>query len=111
MVAAAVAVSHNIYVVRLHNDVLKAKKFRDENPGHNLGKPCVYVGITGLSPDERFDNHKSGYKSCRFVKKFGLELIPDLYKHYNPMSYDEACVMEGKLAKRLRRRGYAVWQR
>jgi len=103
--------NHNIYVVRLHPDVLNSKKFRDENPDYDPMKPCVYVGITGLSPEERFQNHKSGYKACRFVKKFGLRLIPSLYEQYNPMTYEEACVMEKKLAKRLRKKGYAVWQR
>ncbi len=103
--------SHNIYVVRLHQDVLKSKKFRDENPDYDPKKPCVYVGLTGLRPEERLQNHKSGYKACKFVKKFGQGLIPDLYEHYNPMPYRRACVMERKLAERLRRRGYAVWQR
>jgi len=23
-------------------------------------KPCVYVGMTGLDPDVRFDKHKAG---------------------------------------------------
>jgi hypothetical protein len=103
--------SHNVYVVRLHPDVLKSRKFRDENPNHDPRKPCVYVGITGLSPDERFDNHKAGYKSCRFVEKFGLNLMPSLYEKYNPMSYDKACEMEEKLAGYLHKKGYAVWQK
>lgn len=103
--------SHNVYVVRLHPDVLKYKKFRDENPDHSPGKPCVYVGVTGLSPDARFDNHKAGYKACWFVKKFGITLMTDLYEKFNPMSYDKACEMEKKLAIFLRKKGYAVWQK
>jgi len=26
------------------------------------GKPCVYVGMTGLDPDLRFDKHKAGVR-------------------------------------------------
>ncbi len=103
--------NHSVYVVELHQDVLNSRKFRDENPDYIPGKPCVYVGATGLSPDVRFDNHKAGYKSCRFVKKYGLTLLTDLYEKYNPMKYDEACEMEKKLAGALRVKGYAVWQR
>ena len=103
--------NHNVYVIELHKDVLKSRRFRDENPDYIPGKPCVYVGATGLSPDVRFDNHKAGYKSCKFVKKFGQTLLTDLYEKYNPMKYDEACEMEKKLAKALRVKGYAVWQR
>ncbi len=102
---------HNVYVIELHPDVLKYKKFRKENPDYKPGKPCVYFGATGLDPDQRFDNHKAGYKSCWFVKKFGLTLITDLYEKYNPMSYDRACEMEKKLAEQLRKKGYAVWQK
>jgi hypothetical protein len=97
-------------VVRLHPDVLKSKKFRDANPYYDQGKPCFYVGITGLSPDERFDNHKAGYKACKYVKKYGLSLVPDIYEKFNPMSYERACEMEKKLAVNLRNKGYAVWQ-
>ncbi len=102
---------HNIYVIRLHPDVLKSRKFRDENPAYIPEKPCVYVGVTGLSPDIRFDNHKAGYKACGFVKKYGETLLTELYEKYNPMSYDRACEMERKLADSLRNKGYAVWQR
>ncbi len=35
-------------------------------------RPCVYVGMTGLDPDERFDKHKAGIKSNRFVRVYGL---------------------------------------
>ena len=40
--------SHNVYVVELHPDVLYEGKFRKSNPDYVPGKPCVYVGMTGL---------------------------------------------------------------
>ena len=51
---------HNVYVVLLHKDVSYEGKFRKCNPGYGGAKPCVYVGMTGLDPDDRFDKHKAG---------------------------------------------------
>ena len=43
------------------------------------------------------------------VKKFGVRLVPKLYAHLNPMSYDKAVRMEVMLAESLRKRGYVVY--
>ena len=102
---------HNVYVIQLHVDVLKNRKFRSENPDINPLLSCYYVGITGLTPEERFNNHKEGYKSSRIVRDYGLHLCHDIYKKYNPMSYDDAAKMEEKLAKKLRKKGHGVWQK
>ena len=45
---------HNVYVVELSSEVLREAKFRRCNPDYVDGKPCVYVGMTGLDPDLRF---------------------------------------------------------
>ena len=78
--------------------------------GHDIVKPCVYVGMTGLDPDLRFDRHMAGVQANRFVAKYGQRLMPELYEFYNPMPYDAACEMEVELAIGLREAGYAVWQ-
>lgn len=52
----------NVYVVRPDPEVLEHKRFRRANPDYLDGKPCVYVGMSALSPDERFENHLRGYK-------------------------------------------------
>jgi len=70
---------HHVYVIELSKDVLHEARFRKANPGYVAGKPCVYVGMTGLDPDLRFDRHKAGIQSNRFVKQFGLRLLPELY--------------------------------
>ena len=77
-----------------------------------LGGPLhlVVVGMTGQSPDVRFDKHKAGIKANKCVRKFGLRLMPELYECYNPMPYDAALDMEVELAIYLRARGYGVWQ-
>ena len=46
---------HNVYVIELSRDVLLDPRFMKGNPGYVEGKPCVYVGMTGVDPDVRFD--------------------------------------------------------
>src|SRR5215470_6790731 len=72
---------HNVYVVFL----------RDPKGD---GKAAYYVGMTGLSPEQRFQNHKSGRKAARIVKRCGERLVPRLYQHLNPMPYARAKDME-----------------
>lgn len=55
----------NIYVVGLNRAVLEERGFVAENPQPNPIKPCVYVGMTGLSPQTRLLNHKNGIKACK----------------------------------------------
>ena len=101
---------YHVYVIELSKDVLYENRFRKANPGYIAGKMCVYVGMTGLDPDVRFDKHKAGIQSNRFVKQYGLRLLPDLYELYNPMSYDGARDLEVELAIDFREAGYGVWQ-
>ncbi len=100
----------SVYVVRLNPQVLEVRKYRDKNPDYVEGKPCVYVGMTGLTPDERLENHRRDHKANLFVRDFGEYLMRRQFKRLNPMSYDEAEKVEVELAERLRRKGYAVWQ-
>jgi hypothetical protein len=101
---------HHVYVVVLSNDVLYEPRFRRCNPDYDPTKPCVYVGMTGLTPDDRFDKHKAGIRANRFVQRYGLRLAPELYEVYNPMPYEAAKEMEVELAIGLREEGYGVWQ-
>jgi hypothetical protein len=101
---------YSVYVVELADAVWNVARFRQANPGHVLGKPFVYVGMTGLDPDVRFDRHMAGVQSNRFVREFGLRLLPPLYEVFNPMPYEGAREMEVELAIGLREQGYGVWQ-
>ena len=105
---------HNVYVIELSRDVFLEPKFRKANPGYDPfrqpARPCVYVGMTGLSPDVRFDKHKAGIQANRFAQQYGLRLLPRLYQMYNPMPYEGARDMEVELAIALREEGYGVWQ-
>jgi predicted GIY-YIG superfamily endonuclease len=73
------------------------------------GKAAYYVGMTGLTPEQRFQNHKQGIKSAGVVRRFGERLVPRLYAHLNPMPYSKALQMEAMLADSLRKRGFTVY--
>ena len=100
---------HSVYVVELEAAVMEHKKFREANPNSNPSMPCVYVGMTGLTPKQRFANHKAGKKANSYVQRYGLQLLPDLYAHLNPMTFDDADAMERKLTEPLRAKGFSVW--
>ena len=101
---------HNVYVIELDPAVLNLRKFLKANPERCITKPCVYVGMTSLTPEERFAKHKAGIKANRYVQRFGMRLLPRLYAYANPMPYDAARDMEVELAIALQAEGYAVWQ-
>ena len=87
---------HCVYVVYLRNP-------------KGDGTAGYYVGMTGLSPEQRLRNHKAGIKAAHVVKKYGEQLVPKLYAHLNPMPYARAKAMEAFLADSLRKRGYLVF--
>jgi predicted GIY-YIG superfamily endonuclease len=87
---------HSVYVVYLRNP-------------RGDGNAAYYVGMTGLSPERRFENHKNGVKAAGVVRRFGERLVPRLYAHLNPMPYARAVDMEVFLAESLRRRGFVVY--
>ena len=99
-----------IYVVELDQSVRENRKFAKANPNANPALPCLYVGRTGKSPEQRFEDHKKGHKPSIIVKRYGIKLLPSLYEHLNPMSYEEVQLMEVQHAEALRSQGYAVWQ-
>jgi hypothetical protein len=101
---------YHVYVIELSKDVLRESRFKKCNPGYIEGKPCIYVGMTGLDPDVRFDKHKAGIQSNRYVLKYGLRLLPELYELYGALSYDAARDLEVELGIDYREAGYGVWQ-
>ncbi len=101
---------YHVYVVALADAVWDEPKFRKCNPDYLLGKPLVYVGMSGLDPDVRFDKHKAGIQHNSYVLKHGLHLLPQLYERYNPMPYKKAQAIEIELGILLRSKGYGVWQ-
>lgn len=100
-----------VYVIKLDLAVLAHRKFRDDNPNYQSGKDCYYVGMTSSTPEERYKQHKAGYKACRFAMAYGVGLMPARLAQISPRTYEEASRHERKVAKRLKNRGHGVWQR
>lgn len=99
---------HHVYVVLLRAEVAHHPSVLRANPKRDERKPCLYVGMSGLLPEHRFENHRHGYKSAWTVKKYGVRLLPELYQHLNPMPYEAAAQMERDLAEDLRNEGFTV---
>jgi hypothetical protein len=106
--AAGEKFHHNVYVILLDGKVSRHPTIQRLNPKRDSTKPCVYVGMSGLPPEHRFENHKHGYKAAWVVEKYGVRLLPELYEHLNPMPYEAALQMELELAEDLRNEGYTV---
>jgi hypothetical protein len=101
----------NLYVVELSPKVFDwERRFFEANLHWIPGRLCVYVGMTGLTPEERFRAHLRGEHAAWFVQKYGRRLLPEFYEHFNPLPYDLAQQMEPELARQLRADGLAVWQ-
>jgi len=102
---------HHLYVVELRPEIFaKEGRFAATNSHWRPGNLCVYVGMTGLSPEERLGKHLRGEKDAWFVQRYGQHLLPELFRHFNPLPYDLARAMEPELARQLRERGFGVWQ-
>lgn len=90
---------------RLHHVVYVVELKDQDGPGTS----GLYVGMTGLTREERFANHKAGKKAARIVQEFGVRLAPEFYEHLKPMTYQDALAKEQSFAEELRANGYVVY--
>jgi predicted GIY-YIG superfamily endonuclease len=100
---------HSVYAIELDPAVWKSRAFRERNPGGPAGG-YLYIGVTGLTPEARFERHKAGTQSGRFVRTHGRRLRLDLVEGFSRLPHRIAIRMEPKLAAWLRAQGFAVWQ-
>jgi hypothetical protein len=70
---------YTLYVIELDPEVRTRKRFMAKNPAARPDKPSVYVGMTGRTAEQRFEQHKNGYKANRFARQFGIRLRKRLY--------------------------------
>jgi len=99
-----------IYVIELEKVVAKSPKFKKQNSYLIFGSRCFYVGQSAKAPMLRFKQHKEGYKSNIFAKRFGLRLVPEFYEKYNPIpTRKDAEELEKYVAEKLRKQGFGVW--
>jgi hypothetical protein len=100
---------HSVYAIELDAAVWKHRAFRERNPG-GAAAGYLYVGVTGLPPARRFERHRLGTQSGRFVRAHGRRLRLDLVEGFSRLPYRIAACMEPKLAAWLRAQGFGVWQ-
>ena len=99
-----------LYVIELDKQVGKLVKFRKENPKFLLGNRCFYVGQSAKKQPLRFLQHKDGYKSNTYAKRFGMKLAPEFDEKYNPIpTRKDAEELEEYVAEKLRKERYGVW--
>ena len=102
--------AYSVYVVELRPDAMEKKAFAEKNAERREDKPCLYVGQTARTPEERFAQHLAGVRSSRMVREYGVRLRPRLYANVGPFeTRAESERAETRLAEKLRRRGFAVW--
>src|SRR5690349_15621004 len=53
---------HSVYAIELDPRIWKNRAFRARNPGGAAGG-CLYIGVTGLTPEARFERHRAGTQS------------------------------------------------
>ncbi len=100
---------HSVYAIELDRAVWKNRAFRERNPG-GAAAGCLYIGVTGLTPEERFARHRAGIQSARLVHVHGVRLRLDFVEGFSRLPYRVAVDMEPRLAAWLRAQGFAVWQ-
>ena len=95
-----------LYVIRLDDAVGERT---------DPSKPWVYVGQTSKAPEERLREHLSGARNAkgplfsRVVHRHGIELVPELYEHLEPLyTKADAERAEAALAESLADEGYSV---
>ena len=101
----------HVYVIDLDEAVWQDRRFRTANPQRDPAKPCVYVGQTSLTPEERLAQHRGGKRSNRYVKQFGGDLVREFTGRIRGATRSEAESSERWMARRLRRMGYGVWSK
>ena len=110
-------VQYYVYVIELDKAFARTKKAQRANPNQDLAKPCVYVGSTSKTPEERFEQHvkaarsRKGYRiHSSVVLNHGICLMPEEFEKYNPIkTKKEALKKEIELTLELRKKGYTVW--
>ena len=66
---------YSVYVVLLHEYVGTLPQMRRRNPKRDSSKPYVYVGVTSLRVNRRFDFRRATPEHEWRTHKFGVRLI------------------------------------
>lgn len=90
-------------------------KLDDSKGSRNVEGDWVYVGESSREPQERLQQHLDGYRDddgnprfSRTVNRYGVDLVPELFRHEQPACMYCAKRREQELAEKLRSDGYTV---
>src|SRR5215470_13912714 len=89
---------YSVYVVQLDEYVATIPQMRRRNPKRDLSKPYVFVGLTSLRVNRRFNFLRATSKLEWRVRKFGFRLMPELYDSLHPMTCKQALQTANELA-------------
>lgn len=99
---------YSVYVVLLDGHVATLPQMRRRNPIRDPSKPYIYIGLTSLPLNRRFDYRRATPEAEWRLHKFGVRLMPELYDFLHPMSSTRALQTAKKLADDLRAKGFGV---
>ncbi len=100
-----------IYVLELSSEAAADPDFLLANLHFEAGMTCLYVGSSSQTGEQRFRDHLTGHNASRIAHQFAIKLRYDLMPEQTPIPRECALKEEKRLAKSLRSRGFAVWQR
>ncbi len=100
--------NRSVYVIELDDTVSELAKVQRLNLDADPSLQCLYVGQTGLEPQQRFERHMRGHQASPYVKRFGLNLNMAFLRRPNPMTELASLREENSLAQHLRSRGHTV---
>lgn len=100
-----------LYVLELSPLVFENRDFVMANTRCGENAECLYVGSTSQSVGDRLRDHRQGYNASKIAGKHVVKIRYDLMPPQMPMHRMLALARERELARSLRSKGYAVWQR
>ncbi len=111
--------NNRVYAFQLNDEINVVPGFLQHNPNIDINKPSFYIGQTSKNREERYNEHKNGIRSNRFVKNFGIEPYEsadktyELAKKFNVLVDDlrhyQALYYELKLTTLLQEQGYGAY--
>lgn len=92
--SSELAMAYSVDVVELDPAVRQHKRFMKKNSEQGTRKPCLYVGLTGLTTNSVLPTTAGVTREILFLKRYAVGLMPVLYDNRNPMKWGQAQAME-----------------
>ena len=99
-----------IYAIQLDASAIHDPAFAAKNPGWIPGMELFYIGLTSLTPRERFGQHLLGTKNVsRIAHRYGRNLRMDVVTDSKACRRTFAAKKEARLVRDLRAKGFGAW--